>query len=226
MFLHCKKLNFDNVLIYTWHLLHFCPSWERDPSHVALSEVSTFFLPVKRFFFCSFSLLLLRVKGRGCHTLLKPYETNCGLWIWAIQIKFDWLIDWCSTGTTRATLQQLPAFEWLQCIISSTSIRLTNLLNPIAHHIMCTQDANMWYMHIIWEHAIQSLSRWLRYRSKHVKLKDKNNVIFIEFVKRLIHGLEYIKTARTPFNWTPPEFIITVCFFFHNDNSTSLSELQ
>ena len=43
-------------------------------------------------FFSSFSLLLLRVKGRGCHTLLKPYETNCGLWIWAIQIKFD-LID-------------------------------------------------------------------------------------------------------------------------------------
>ena len=32
-------------------------------------------------------------KGRGCHTLLKPYETNCGLWIWAIQIKFDWLIS-------------------------------------------------------------------------------------------------------------------------------------
>ena len=24
--------------------------------------------------------------------LTKPYETNCGLWIWAIQIKFDWLI--------------------------------------------------------------------------------------------------------------------------------------
>ena len=44
-------------------------------------------------FFSSFSSLLLRVKGRGCHTLLKPYETNCGLWIWAIQIKFDWLID-------------------------------------------------------------------------------------------------------------------------------------
>ena len=33
-------------------------------------------------------------KGRGCHTLLKPYETNCDLWIWAIQIKFNWLIDW------------------------------------------------------------------------------------------------------------------------------------
>ena len=47
-------------------------------------------------FFSSFSLLLLRVKGRGCHTLLKPYETNCGLWIWAIQIKFDWLIVFSS----------------------------------------------------------------------------------------------------------------------------------
>ena len=34
-----------DVLLYTWHLFHFCPSWERDPSHVALSEVSTFFLP-------------------------------------------------------------------------------------------------------------------------------------------------------------------------------------
>ena len=47
------------------------------------------FYPVKRFF-SSFSLLLCL--GRGCHTLLKPYETNCDLWIWAIQIKLDWLI--------------------------------------------------------------------------------------------------------------------------------------
>ena len=30
-------------------------------------------------FFSSFPLLLLRVKGRGCQTLLKPYETNCDL---------------------------------------------------------------------------------------------------------------------------------------------------
>ena len=35
----------SDVMLYTWHLLHFCPSWERDPSHVALSEVSMFFLP-------------------------------------------------------------------------------------------------------------------------------------------------------------------------------------
>ena len=62
------------------HLLHFCPSWERDPSHVALSEVTTL-------------RDLLRVKGIGCHTLLKPYETNCDLWIWAIQTKYDWWLN-------------------------------------------------------------------------------------------------------------------------------------
>ena len=60
-------------------------------------------------FFSSFSLLLLRVKGRGCHTLLKPYETNCGLWIWAIQIKFDWLIDWyaAATANDKGRLQRI-----------------------------------------------------------------------------------------------------------------------
>ena len=30
----CYNLYLDDVLLYTWHLLHFCPSWERDPSHV------------------------------------------------------------------------------------------------------------------------------------------------------------------------------------------------
>ena len=39
-------------------------------------------------------IFLTLVEGRWYHTLLKPCETNCDLWIWAIQIKFDWLIDW------------------------------------------------------------------------------------------------------------------------------------
>ena len=45
-------MNLKNVNTDLFHMqcLHFCPSWERDPSHVALSEVSTFFLPVKRVF--------------------------------------------------------------------------------------------------------------------------------------------------------------------------------
>ena len=60
-------------------------------------------------FFSSFSLLLLRVKGRGCHILLKPYETNCGLWIWAIQIKFDWLIDWKWTSSWPIS----AGYDWL-----------------------------------------------------------------------------------------------------------------
>ena len=60
--------------------MHFCPSWERDPSHVALSEVSIHSFLQLKIFFSSFSLLLLRVNGRGCHNLLKPYETNCCYW--------------------------------------------------------------------------------------------------------------------------------------------------
>ena len=38
--------------LYTRHLLHVCPSWKRDPSSVALPEVSSivFFYPVKRVF--------------------------------------------------------------------------------------------------------------------------------------------------------------------------------
>ena len=74
------------------------------------------FYPV---FFCSFSLLLLRVKGRGCHTLLKPYKTNCGLWIWAIQIKFDWLMIDSPSPWRRCALCTRPAFlssvAWSWC---------------------------------------------------------------------------------------------------------------
>ena len=85
------------LMMFSFTLDIYCTSVRpgRGIPHMWLSEVSTFFLPVKRVF-SSFSFLLLRVKGRGCHTLLKPYETNCGLWIWAIQIKF-WLIDWLYT---------------------------------------------------------------------------------------------------------------------------------
>ena len=84
----CYKYPYlSDVLHYTWHLLHFCPSWERDPSHVALWGFYVLFTLLKGFF-STFTLLLLRVKDRGCHTLLKPYETNCDLWIWAIQIQF------------------------------------------------------------------------------------------------------------------------------------------
>ena len=75
--IYCTSVCPGRRIPHMWLSLRFLPS----------------FYPVKRFF-CSFYFLLLRVKGRGCHTLLKPYETNCDLWIWAIQIKFDWFIDW------------------------------------------------------------------------------------------------------------------------------------
>ena len=77
-------------------------------------------------FFSSFSLLLLRVKGRGCHTLLKPYETNCGLWIWAIQIKFDWLIDWWYLTSLLS-----PPFLPLQISLLSTQPVEACLSSPV-----------------------------------------------------------------------------------------------
>ena len=50
----CKCCYFVDVFSYTRHLLHFCPSWERPPSHVALSGVSVCFSSVNRVFFVVF----------------------------------------------------------------------------------------------------------------------------------------------------------------------------
>ncbi len=47
-------------ILYTQHLLHACSSWERDPSSVALSEVSSISL-LKGFILGRFSLSYSRV---------------------------------------------------------------------------------------------------------------------------------------------------------------------
>ena len=49
--------------------------------------------------------------------LVKPYETNCGLWIWAIQIKFDWLIDvgHQSGGGLNANLDENTSLPLTAC---------------------------------------------------------------------------------------------------------------
>ena len=39
----CVSVGAMNMYIYTRHLLHVCPSWERDPSSVALLNVSSIF---------------------------------------------------------------------------------------------------------------------------------------------------------------------------------------
>ena len=80
-------------------------------------------------FFSSFSFLLLRVKDRGCHTLLKPYETNCGLWIWAIQIKFDWLID-----NTRQYNQNVWSFSQNSKWLLTKSVQSEATPSPISSH--------------------------------------------------------------------------------------------
>ena len=42
---------------------------------------------------------------------LNPYETNCGLWIWAIQIKFDWLIDLINPAVPDYAMQPAKFFS-------------------------------------------------------------------------------------------------------------------
>ena len=53
--------------LFTQHLLHFCPSWKRDPSTVALPEASSivfFFYSFKRFFFHQHvKFFLTRIEG-------------------------------------------------------------------------------------------------------------------------------------------------------------------
>ena len=58
-------------------------------------------------------LLVERVRGRS-----KPYETNCGLWIWAIQIKFDWLIDWLIDLTVSSSSSLISPLRllWMKAL--------------------------------------------------------------------------------------------------------------
>ena len=66
--------------IYTRHLLHVCPSWERDPSSVALPEVSPMF-PFKLWGFSLevFPCTMWGSKDRGCHIVILIFCTNCGV---------------------------------------------------------------------------------------------------------------------------------------------------
>ena len=62
----CKYHYFVDVLCHRRHILHFCPSWERNPSHGILLEVFTFISLLTCFFFFFWGgggfLLLLWVK--------------------------------------------------------------------------------------------------------------------------------------------------------------------
>ena len=104
----------------------------------------------------SFSLLLLRVKGRGCHTLLKPYETNCGLWIWAIQIKFD-LIDWL------IDISGLKSKKLLQCVFPCPLFCLSLELQREQAVFTCLLSLSSDWLTALWETHDQAYQRshWL-----------------------------------------------------------------
>ena len=86
----CKYSNFVDVISYMQQLLHFCPSWERHPSHVALSEVST----------CFPLIIVTLVFLYSCWGLRTRDVTPCYvLWdkLWFVNMGHTntiWLIDW------------------------------------------------------------------------------------------------------------------------------------
>ena len=111
-----------------------------------------FLFTLLRGFLGSFSILLLSFKGRGSHTLLNPYETNCDFWIWAIQIKLDWLIDYilvpylrCSAGdriwqcgwwvqTQRPHVLLQKPNAWVVDHRRQPSLHLLPVLHVCQHH--------------------------------------------------------------------------------------------
>ena len=115
-------------------------------------------------FFSSFSLLLLRVKGRGCHTLLKPYETNCGLWIWAIQIKFDWLIDWLIdrqqlSWTFKRKRREIVLLRTRQVKYPTTHHHcLPGLFNPLPPPTVADAEDTVWLPRTMWADTTTSES--------------------------------------------------------------------
>ena len=69
------------LIMFSFTLDTYCTSVRpgRGIPHMWLSLRFLLSFYLLKGFFSSFSLLLLRVKGRGCHSLLKPDETNCDL---------------------------------------------------------------------------------------------------------------------------------------------------
>ena len=79
----CSLVHLSSVIcctfLYTRHLLHVCPSWKRDPSSVALPEVSSivFFYPVKRFFFFHQHVKFFLTRIEGLRTEDVVHCTDC-----------------------------------------------------------------------------------------------------------------------------------------------------
>jgi hypothetical protein len=77
-YLCCKCIIFS---IYTRHLLHVCPSWERDPSSVALPEVSPIFFPLKLWGFSFFwKFFLVRCEGLRTEGVVLSTDILYKLW--------------------------------------------------------------------------------------------------------------------------------------------------
>ena len=86
LFCWCVQLHVASTV------LHFGRSWERNPSHMALSEASMFFSSINIYLYIYILSSCQGVKGRGYNTLLKPDEANWDFVNMGNTTKI-WLID-------------------------------------------------------------------------------------------------------------------------------------
>ena len=71
-----------------------------------------------------------------------PYETSCDLWIWALQIQLDWLIDWCGnlmewliSNSPNETCASLPVSK---VKVKETHCTVTDLLPHSQYELWVT----------------------------------------------------------------------------------------
>ena len=135
-----QLVNYDSVVLYMWHPLSLCPSWERDPSSGALPEVS-FFSLLKVIFlnmwrFSSRSSRLWGQRMSFTVQVVKSAEARL-LWFGAIKIKRIWFDfrgwSWLFSQSTKWS-------SFIQNLIRAIreSVQASSPVSPrqTAHHVL------------------------------------------------------------------------------------------
>ncbi len=97
-------------ILYTLHLLPVCPLWKRDPSSVALLDVSSIFSLLKGFFGAKQGS-----KDRGCAAqVVKPLKAN----LWFVILGYFSTIDltWLDLARVVTVLQCVSHWTIVWCI--------------------------------------------------------------------------------------------------------------
>ncbi len=175
-------------ILYTWHLLHVCLSLERDPSFVALPEVS------KGFFGGVFPYPIWVSKDRGCRMLYAPWGK-----LWFVILGCTNKIDLTSVYFTFSSLKLL-VFDFFSTVIKASvffffSFSLIFLQRSVAHRRRYSCS---------WDKGSVIQSEWI-----HTGVTDKTNRVSCK--QHLKSGL--VKTTNTLWkekNWNTQKTVKTL----------------